>query len=97
MKKFSFFIALVLFGFLAACSGHKPYHKTPMPDPKSFNGHFGDMDSSGDDRVDWDEFKAHFNHAVPEVFQAIDLNKDNMLDHDEWHEFKDAHGLRDHD
>ena len=68
-----------------------------MPDPKSFNAHFGDMDTGGDDLVNWEEFKAFFPQAVPEVFQAIDLNGDKLLDHDEWHAFKDAHGLREHD
>lgn len=97
MKKFLFLLVLVAFGFMTACSGQKPYHKAPMPDPKSFNGHFGDMDSSGDDLLDWDEFKSHFAHAVPKVFKAIDLNKDNMLDHDEWHQFKSAHGMKHHD
>jgi hypothetical protein len=68
-----------------------------MPDPKSFNAHFGDMDSDGNDLVSWDEFKAHFPHAEPKVFTAIDLNGDKALDHDEWHEFKAAHGLKHHD
>ena len=55
------------------------------------------MDTSGDFLVNYDEFKAHFSHAEPNVFKTIDLNKDNSLDHDEWHEFKEAHGLKEHD
>ena len=74
-----------------------PYHNAKLPDPKGFNGHFGDMDADGDELVNWEEFKAHFPKAVPEVFQAIDLNKDEGLDHDEWHEFKEAHGMRHHE
>jgi len=27
------------------------------------------------------------------VFSAIDINKDGYIDHDEWHKFKEAHGL----
>lgn len=97
MKKMLCAICLAAFGLLMACSGKIPYHKTTMPDPKSFNAHFGDMDSGGDDLVNWDEFKTFFPQAVPDVFKAIDLNRDKVLDHDEWHAFKDAHGLRDHD
>jgi hypothetical protein len=68
-----------------------------MPDPKSFNAHFGDMDTSGDDGVVWDEFKAYFPNAEPKVFEVIDQNRDSKIDHDEWHAFKEAHGLREHD
>jgi hypothetical protein len=28
------------------------------------------------------------------VYAALDLNKDGFVDHDEWHEFKQAHGLK---
>ena len=93
MKKFLIILILVVFGFLAGCSGKASFHKTPMPDPKTFNGHFGDIDASSDDLVDWEEFKAHFPHATDEVFRAIDQNGDGRLDHDEWHQFKKAHGL----
>jgi hypothetical protein len=68
-----------------------------MPDPKSYDAHFGDMVSDGDDLVGWDEFKAYFPHAERKVFDAIDLNGDHALDHDEWHEFKAAHKLKHHD
>ena len=44
-----------------------------------------------------DEFKAYFPHAEPNVFAAIDLNGDERIDHDEWHAFKEAHGLKHHD
>ena len=63
----------------------------------STNAHFGDMDSNGDDLVSWDEFKAYFPKAEPSVFESIDLNADNALDHDEWHKFKAAHGLKHQD
>jgi len=97
MKKIMLSTTLSLLVLLAACSGKTPYHKTPMPDPKTFKAHFGDMDANGDDRVDWDEFKTYFPHAEPKVFNAIDGNGDNSIDHDEWHAFKEAHGLKDHD
>ena len=94
MKKLLPILFVAVFVLLIACSGKTSYHKTSMPEPKSFNAHFGDMDTSGDDLVNYDEFKAHFSPAEPNVFKAIDLNKDNSLDHDEWHEFKEAHGLK---
>ena len=89
-------IVLAIIGLLTACSGKASHHATPMPDPQSYNAHFGDMDTSGDEQVDWDEFQTHFPHAEPKVFEAIDLNQDGVLDHDEWHAFKQAHGLKHH-
>ena len=94
MKANFLLLGVLVFVLFFACSGRNTYHKSSMPDPKSFNAHFGDMDSDGDDLVNWDEFKAHFPNAVTEVFAAIDLNKDSALDHDEWHKFKAAHGLK---
>jgi hypothetical protein len=51
------------------------------------------MDSDGNDLVDWTEFEKYFPQAEPSVFKAIDLNGDGNIDHDEWHQFKEAHGL----
>lgn len=93
MKKILLALFLTFFSLLMACSGKTTHHETAMPDPKSFNAHFGDMDADGDELVSWDEFKAYFPQAKPEIFETIDLNKDSMIDHDEWHEFKEAHGL----
>ena len=64
MKTNFLLLCLVVFVLFFACSGKNTFHKGPMPDPKSFNAHFGDMDSDGDDLVNWDEFKAHFPNAV---------------------------------
>lgn len=97
MKPTFFFISVVtLIGMLAGCSGPPRFHKSQMPEPASFNAHFGDMDASGDDRVDWAEFDNHFDQATLEVFQALDVNRDGGIDHDEWHKFKEAHGIKDH-
>lgn len=68
-----------------------------MPDPQSFNAHFGDMDANGDGLVTWDEFAAYFQNSEEKVFNAVDLNQDGKIDHDEWHEYKEAHGLKQHD
>jgi hypothetical protein len=86
------FIFVTTAGF--ALATEQPYHKTTLPDPAEFNAHFGDMDANNDEMVDWQEFKAYFPQAEPNVFQATDLNADGSIDHDEWHEFKEAHGLK---
>jgi len=94
MKKFVFFLSLILvIGMLSGCASKSKHHKQDLPDPKSFNAHFPDMDSDGDDLINWTEFKGHFPQAPPEAFKATDLNGDGNIDHDEWHQFKEAHGL----
>ena len=75
MKKFSIILILVISGFLVGCSGKAPYHGTPMPDPKTFNGHFGDIDAGGDDLVDWEELKAYFPHATEQVRTTMLLSQ----------------------
>ena len=87
-------LLLVLAMLVTGCTSHKKHHTTDMPDPKPFNAHFGDMDANGNDLVNWEEFSAHFQNADQKVFKAIDLNQDGNLDHNEWHEFKAAHGLK---
>ena len=95
MKKFVFFLCLLLVvGILSSYASQSKHHKDNLPDPKGFNAHFPEMDSGGDDLVSWTEFKDYFPQAVPEVFKAIDLNEDGNIDHDEWHQFKEAHGLK---
>ena len=58
-----FAISIALIMLVAGCSSHKNHHGTDMPDPHSYNAHFGDMDTNGDDLVNWEEFSAHFNIA----------------------------------
>ena len=98
MKKIHLLACTVfLMSAAAGWSGDSQYHPAALPDPASFNAHFGDMDGDGDDRVDLQELTSYFPQATPEVFKALDLNGDGGVDHDEWHAFKEAHGLRDHD
>ncbi|MFH2093608.1 MAG: EF-hand domain-containing protein [Pseudomonadota bacterium] len=72
------------------------YHAGKLPDPSGFNAHFGDMDADGNDLVTMEEFKSHFSGKANagKVFNAVDKDENNTLDHDEWHEFKAAHGLK---
>ena len=94
MKKLVFFLSLILVvGMLSGCASPSKHHKDDLPDPKGFNAHFPDMDSDGDGLINWTEFKDHFPQATPEAFKATDLNGDGNIDHDEWHQFKEAHGL----
>lgn len=58
---------------------------------QGYDGHFGDMDLNGDGLVNWDEFKAYFPHATPDVFGVLAKGGDSF-DHDVWHDFKKAHG-----
>ena len=87
-------VAVSVLALLAGCGSKGKYHDTTLPDPKGYNAHFGDMDSKKDGLVTWEEFKAYFPQAEPKVFSAIDINKDGAIDHDEWHKFKEAHGLK---
>ena len=52
----------------------------------------GDIDTDGDDQLSWEEFKQHFTHADKDAFKKIDANNDGLIDHDEWHDYKAAHG-----
>lgn len=87
-------VAVSIVALAAGCSSKGKYHDTALPDPKPYNAHFGNMDSKKDGLVSWEEFKAYFPQAEPKVFSAIDINKDGAIDHDEWHKFKEAHGLK---
>lgn len=79
--------------------GKKKPHDKEMPDPAGFNAHFGDIDTNDDGGVTLKEFNAFFpgKSKTEAVFNAVDLDKNKSLDHDEWHEFKEAHGMRDKD
>lgn len=87
-------ILVILTALTVGCSAGNKFHKTAMPEPKSFNAHFGDMDADENDLVDWKEFEAFFPNAQPEIFKELDLNGDEGVDHDEWHQFKQAHGMK---
>jgi hypothetical protein len=88
--------SVAIIALAMGCSGHQQYHQHSLGDPAQYQAHFPDMDTNGDDRVSWDEFKGHFPETNPHVFEALDTNGDGSVDHDEWHAFKEAHGLRDH-
>ena len=88
MKNMTFLSVFILIAVLAASPAFSSSHKKGH----SYAGHFGHIDTSGDDMVSWDEFKAHFSHAETKVFEEADGNDDELIDHDEWHEFKEKHG-----
>ena len=88
------FAVFALITAAAGCTGGSPYHGEKMPAPERYNAHFGDIDAGGDGLVSWEEFRSYFPRAEPKVYAALDLDKDGFVDHDEWHEFKAAHGLK---
>ena len=75
-----------------AQGGKGSYHQGELPDPAPYMVHMGDIDKDGDDALSWEEFNGHFPKAEKSVFEAIDINGDSSISHDEWHEFKTAHG-----
>jgi hypothetical protein len=98
MNRLSMLVLAVTMALMVACGGaaKKPFHDAPLGDPMQYKAHFGDIDTNGDEMVKWYEFKKYFPQAEPKVFMALDLNDDAVVDHDEWHEFKEAHGMKDH-
>jgi hypothetical protein len=88
MKKILLLISL---GILLA-TFITPVYSSDHNEKQSYDGHLGDGDTDGDDQLDWKEFKKFFPHAKKEVFKKIDANNDDLVDHDEWHEFKAAEG-----
>jgi hypothetical protein len=98
MKHFTAWMAAAILAASAGmAAGQAKFHGVELPDPKRYNAHFGDIDKSGDRLVNWEEFKAFFPQAEPKVFDAIDLDQSRAIDHDEWHKFKEAHGLKHQD
>jgi len=94
MKKLVLGIGLLIAsGLIAGCAGQDKHHARDMPDPEGYNAHFGDIDGNGDGVVKWYEFKAYFPDAAPEVYLELDMNDDGGVGHDEWHQFKEAHGM----
>ena len=93
MKIFNATITLFFLLSFSAYSSSDRHHATDLPAPQQFNAHFGDIDTDQNDLVTLDELKAYFPKADRSVFEALDLNQDGNIDHDEWHEFKEAHGM----
>ena len=88
-------LTLVL-GLFLGCAKKQKFHQTDLPDPKSYDACFRDIDTNEDGTVTWEEFKAYFPQAEPRVFEVLDVNKDKVVDHDEWHQFEEAHGAKHH-
>lgn len=77
-------------------TGASNYHSTAMPDASAYNSHFPDMDTNGDDQISLQEFQTVFPDDPHSelVFKSIDTDNSGSLDHDEWHAFKQAHGMK---
>ena len=85
-----------LLGLFLGCAKKQKFHQTDMPDPGSYEAHFHEVDSNSDGMVTWEEFKAYFPQGEHRVFEILDMNKDKVVDHDEWHQFEEAHGAKHH-
>jgi len=66
----------------------------------SYHGHSGwgmfsaklsDMDSNGDGAVTLEEFNDFMTAGNKGIFDALDTNKDSLIDADEWTTLIDAH------
>ena len=77
----------------------KAHHGKKMPDPGEYNAHFGDMDTDGDQQVTMMEFETFFPNGKhkAKVFDSIDMDRSDTIDHEEWHQFKEAHDLKHQD
>ena len=82
---------LISMAILAGGCGHKTFHQGSMPDPRPYMIHLDQLDADGDEVVTWAEFKQPFPDTTADVFKAVDLDGDDVIDHDEWHSFKEAH------
>jgi hypothetical protein len=98
MKRVAVGLALfALTGFLFGFTSEQKPQKELIPEAESYNAHFPNMDQNKDRKVNWEEFKAYFPQATLQVFEAIDIDEDKSLDHDEWHKFKAVYGLKHQD
>jgi hypothetical protein len=86
-------LALAL-GLTSGCAKKQKFHQTDLPGPETYAACFRDIDGNGDETVTWEEFKSYFPQAEPRVFAALDLNNDKVIDHNEWHDFEEAHGAQ---
>ena len=106
MKKIKVFFALALFLILvtatAAFCGQSDDHKDGNNKCGAMSSKYrlSDLDTDGDDSLSFKEFKLAFPSMEQKAFDFLDSDKDGMLNHDEWHSFKEMHkgmGMGTHD
>jgi Ca2+-binding EF-hand superfamily protein len=76
------------------CAKKQKFHQADLPDPKSYQAHFHEVDRNGDGIVTWEEFENYFPEAELRIFEILDTNKDTVVDPNEWHQFEEAHGTK---
>lgn len=64
-----------------------------VPAMAQLNAHFGDMDTNKDGKVSASEFATSFQNSTPADFKQADADNSGGIDHDEWHAYKEKHGL----
>jgi hypothetical protein len=85
---------VLLWGLSFGCAKKEKFHQTDLPNPASYQAHFHEIDSNNNGTVTWEEFKEYFPDGQREVFDALDLDGNQVLDHEEWHQFEQAHGAK---
>jgi major membrane immunogen (membrane-anchored lipoprotein) len=85
-------IGLLALSFGIAGCGHQTFHHGNMPDPGPYMIHYYELDADGDGAVTLAEFRQRFPDRAEDVFKAVDQDGNGIIDHDEWHAFKAAHG-----
>ena len=88
MKKILIITALLVFGVavVAVAGNYHGYGGCGM-----FSTKLSDMDPNGDGTVTLDEFNDFMATGHKEIFDALDMNKDGLIDNEEWTSFIEAH------
>lgn len=56
--------------------------------------HFIQMDKNADGMVTRQELKDYYPNAKTSYFEAVDLDKDNKISHEEWYQFRDKPSVK---
>jgi Ca2+-binding EF-hand superfamily protein len=97
MNKIRVCLVLVLFFIVASATAALCGQSYPQKEDDNkgggmaLNAHLSDLDTDGDDTLNFKEFKSAFPSTEQKAFDFLDSDKDGMLNHDEWDRFKEMH------
>jgi len=96
MKKITVNLAVFVMFILVAAgislAGQSSENKAYQEKKGMFsNMHFSDLDTDGNDYLNFTEFKAAFPSSEQKTFDLLDTDTDGRLNHGEWHRFKEMH------
>jgi hypothetical protein len=97
-------VVLILVGFILATTGAAVHASScdkgkyqSKSGHKMLIKHFSDMDTDGNGSLSFEEFKNLFPSTEQKAFDRLDGDKDGVLSHEEWHQFKEMHkGMKKH-